>query len=114
MNSLIRPALYGAYHEIANLSRADEPATELVNIVGPICESGDFLALDRQIDDAQPGDLLAVQSTGAYGFVMASNYNSRTRPAEVLVDGNKFAVITNRESYDDLVRNEVPPTWRTP
>jgi diaminopimelate decarboxylase len=112
MTDLLRPSHYNAFHRI----EAVKPTGRMTvaDVVGPICESGDFLALDRQIDDAQPGDLLAVQSTGAYGFVMASNYNSRTRPAEVLVDGNKFAVITNRESYDDLVRNEVPPTWRTP
>ena len=88
--------------------------TTVADVVGPICESGDFLALDRQIDDAAPGDLLAVQSTGAYGFVMSSNYNSRPRPAEVLVEGDRFAVITRRESYDDLTRNEVPvPDWRS-
>ena len=86
----------------------------VADVVGPICESGDFLALDRQIDDAQPGDLLAVQSTGAYGFVMSSNYNSRPRAPEVLVDGDRFAVITKRESYDDLVRNEIKtPDWRS-
>ena len=87
--------------------------TTVADVVGPICESGDFLALDRQMDDAAPGDLLAVQSTGAYGFVMSSNYNSRPRAAEVLVDGDRFAVITQRESYDDLIRNEHQrPEWR--
>jgi diaminopimelate decarboxylase len=85
----------------------------VADVVGPICESGDFLALDRQIDDAQPGHLLAVRSTGAYGFVMASNYNSRPRAPEVLVDGDRFGVITQRETYEDLVRNERPePDWR--
>lgn len=112
MTDLLRPSHYNAFHRIEAVKPTGR--STVADVVGPICESGDFLALDRQIDDAQPGDLLAVQSTGAYGFVMASNYNSRTRPAEVLVDRNKFAVITNRESYDDLVRNEVPPTWRTP
>jgi len=110
MTDLLRPSHYNAFHRI----EAVEPTgrTTVADVVGPICESGDFLALDRQIDDAQPGDLLAVQSTGAYGFVMSSNYNSRPRPAEVLVDGDRFAVITARESYADLVRNESPPTWR--
>jgi len=111
MTDLLRPSHYNAFHRIEAVNPTGR--TTVADVVGPICESGDFLALDRQIDDAQPGDLLAVQSTGAYGFVMASNYNSRPRPAEVLVDGDKFAVITKRESYDDLVRNEIPPAWRS-
>jgi len=110
MTDLLRPSHYNAFHRIEAVRPTGR--TTVADVVGPICESGDFLALDRQIDDAQPGDLLAVQSTGAYGFVMASNYNSRPRPAEVLVDGNKFAVVTERESYDDLVRNEIAPAWR--
>jgi diaminopimelate decarboxylase len=110
MNDLLRPSHYNAFHRIEAVHPSDR--TTVADLVGPICESGDFLALDRQIDDAQPGDLLAVQSTGAYGFAMASNYNSRPRAAEVLVDGERFAVITRRESYEDLVRNEQPPDWR--
>ena len=112
MTDLLRPSHYNAFHRIEAVQPTGR--TTIADVVGPICESGDFLALDRQMDDAAPGDLLAVQSTGAYGFVMASNYNSRPRPAEVLVDGERFAVITRRESYDDLTRNEVPvPDWRT-
>jgi len=111
MTDLLRPSHYNAFHRIEAVIPRER--TTVADVVGPICESGDFLALDRQIDDAQPGDLLAVQSTGAYGFVMASNYNSRPRPAEVLVDGDKFAVVTRRESYEDLVRNEEPPVWRS-
>lgn len=111
MTDLLRPSHYNAFHRIEAVRPTGR--TTVADVVGPICESGDFLALDRQVDDAQPGDLLAVQSTGAYGFVMSSNYNSRPRPAEVLVDGGKFAVITRRESYDDLVRNEQPPDWRS-
>jgi diaminopimelate decarboxylase len=110
MTDLLRPSHYNAFHRIEAVNPRQH--TTVADVVGPICESGDFLALDRQIDDAQPGDLLAVQSTGAYGFVMASNYNSRPKPAEVLVDGDKFAVITRRESYEDLVRNESAPSWR--
>ena len=110
MTDLLRPSHYNAFHRIEAVNPTDR--TTVADVVGPICESGDFLALDRQMDDAQPGDLLAVQSTGAYGFVMSSNYNSRPKPAEVLVDGNRFAVITRRESYEDLVRNEQPPAWR--
>ena len=112
MTDLLRPSHYNAYHRIDAVKPSGK--TTVADVVGPICESGDFLALDRQIDDAQPGDLLAVQSTGAYGFVMSSNYNSRPRAAEVLVDGAKFAVITRRESYDDLIRNEEnSPVWRS-
>ena len=112
MTDLLRPSHYNAFHRIEAVKPSGR--TTVADVVGPICESGDFLALDRQIDDAQPGDLLAVQSTGAYGFVMSSNYNSRPRPAEVLVDDDRFAVITQRESYADLVRNEVAPSWRKP
>jgi len=113
MTDLLRPSHYNAFHRIEAVNPTGR--TTVADVVGPICESGDFLALDRQIDDAQPGDLLAVQSTGAYGFVMSSNYNSRPRPAEVLVDGDKFAVITRRESYDDLIRNEDKAVaWRKP
>jgi diaminopimelate decarboxylase len=112
MTDLLRPSHYNAFHRIDAVKPTGR--TTVADVVGPICESGDFLALDRQIDDAQPGDLLAVQSTGAYGFVMSSNYNSRPRAPEVLVDGDRFAVITQRESYDDLVRNEImKPDWRT-
>ena len=112
MTDLLRPSHYNAFHRIDAVNPTGR--TTVADVVGPICESGDFLALDRQIDDAQPGDLLAVQSTGAYGFVMSSNYNSRPRAPEVLVDGDKFAVVTRRESYDDLVRNEIEnPDWRS-
>jgi diaminopimelate decarboxylase len=111
MTDLLRPSHYNAFHRIEAVHPTGR--TTVADVVGPVCESGDFLALDRQIDDAQPGSLLAVRSTGAYGFVMASNYNSRPRPVEVLVDGERFGVITARESYDDLVRNErLDPEWR--
>ncbi|MEO7822153.1 MAG: diaminopimelate decarboxylase [Gemmatimonadaceae bacterium] len=111
MTDLLRPSHYNAFHRIEALNPTGR--TTVADVVGPVCESGDFLALDRQIDDAQPGNLLAVKSTGAYGFVMASNYNSRPRPVEVLVDGDRFGVITKRETYEDLVRNEnAEPEWR--
>lgn len=110
MTDLLRPSHYNAFHRIEAVNPTGR--TTVADVVGPVCESGDFLALDRQIDDAQPGNLLAVMSTGAYGFVMASNYNSRPRPVEVLVDGDRFGVITERETYDDLVRNEQTPDWR--
>jgi diaminopimelate decarboxylase len=112
MTDLLRPSHYNAFHRIEAVHPRGR--TTVADVVGPVCESGDFLALDRQIDDALSGDLLAVQSTGAYGFVMASNYNSRTRAPEVLVDGDRFGVITERERYEDLVRNEHDhPEWRS-
>ncbi len=104
MNDLVRPSHYDAYHAVT----AVEPrgGTVTADVVGPVCESGDFLALDRATDDVRPGDLVAVHTAGAYGFVMASNYNSRPRPAEVLVEGGRYAVVTERERYEDLVRQE--------
>ena len=112
MNDLIRPSHYNAYHRIEGV-RATESRTT-ADIVGPVCESGDFLGLHRDIHDAQPGDLIAVLSAGAYGFVMSSNYNSRPRLAEVIVRDGRFGVVTEREQYSDLVRKErLEPEWRT-
>ncbi|MEO8194380.1 MAG: diaminopimelate decarboxylase [Gemmatimonadales bacterium] len=111
MNDLIRPSHYNAYHRIEAVSSNGKRTT--ADIVGPVCESGDFLGLHRDVDDAQPGELIAVLSAGAYGFVMSSNYNSRTRVAEVLVDNGRFGVVTEREQYADLVRKErLEPEWR--
>jgi diaminopimelate decarboxylase len=104
MNDLLRPSHYDAYHRIDAVSPTG--TTIVADVVGPVCESGDFLALDRQTDDAPAGALLAVGTAGAYGFVMASNYNSRPRGAEVMVDGDRWAVVTERERYEDLVRQE--------
>jgi diaminopimelate decarboxylase len=88
-------------------------ATGRFDVVGPVCESGDFLALDREMHDVEPGALLCVQTAGAYGYSMASNYNSRPRAVEVLVDGERWATITERERYADLVRRETAtPQWR--
>jgi diaminopimelate decarboxylase len=112
MNDLIRPSLYGAYHDIRPLyERTNQTHRSLVDIVGPVCESGDFLAKDRMMPDVKPGELLAVMSAGAYGFVMASNYNSRPRVPEVLVKDGEVHVIRARESYDDLVRGERIPAF---
>lgn len=112
MNDLLRPSHYNAYHRIEAVR--PRGARVVADIVGPVCESGDFFALDRDVDDVQPGDLLVIHSAGAYGFSMASNYNSRPRAAEVLVDGERFGVITTRERYEDLVRHEqLTPDWRT-
>ncbi len=116
MTELLRPSHYSAYHRIEPVRThvgGRDGGSAVVDVVGPVCESGDFFALDRPMDDVQPGDLLVIYSAGAYGFAMASNYNARPRPAEVLVDGGRFAVVTTRESYEDLVRHEQPAlAWR--
>ncbi len=107
MNDLIRPAFYDSYHEI--LPVAAPPAgvtTEIADVVGPICESGDFFAKDRELARPEEGDLLALMSAGAYGFVMASNYNTRPRPVEVLVDGDRYTIVRRRETFEDLVAGE--------
>jgi diaminopimelate decarboxylase len=114
MNDLIRPALYHSYHEIvpveeAKTSRCKIENREKIDIVGPVCESGDFLALDREMPELHEGDLLAIMSAGAYGFVMASNYNSRPLPAEALVRGNQLALIRKRQTWEDLVAGEIDP-----
>ena len=113
MNDLIRPSLYGAYHEIKPVREHRDKLKKqvLADVVGPVCESGDFLAKDRMMPLADPGELLAVMSTGAYGFSMASNYNSRPRVAEVLVRDGTFHVIRAREEYADLVRGETIPAF---
>ncbi len=106
MSELIRPVLYEAYHEILPVRQAPERGTIVADVVGPVCESGDFLAQDRELPNAMPRDVLAVCTAGAYGFVQASNYNSRPRPAEVLVDGDQWRVVRKRETFADLVRGE--------
>ena len=139
MNDLIRPALYQSYHEIVPVIKPSTltPTLSLegrggreapgegesvslshsknksgkIDIVGPVCESGDFFALDREMPELREGDLLAIMSAGAYGFVMASNYNSRPLPAEALVRGDKFALIRKRQTWEDLVRGEVDAGW---
>ena len=111
MNDLLRPSHYNAYHRVESVQPVE--GREVVDVVGPVCESGDFLALDREMDVVRPGELVAVRSAGAYGYSMASNYNSRPRAAEVLVDGDRFAIISERESYADLIRQErLVPDWR--
>jgi diaminopimelate decarboxylase len=107
MNDLIRPALYDGFHEIVAVERKPQLKPMVADVVGPVCESGDFLALDREIPGSQSGDLLAVMSTGAYGLSMASNYNSRPLPAEVLVNGDGFHLIRRRQNYADLIEFEL-------
>jgi len=105
MNDLIRPSLYRAHHEIVPVRKTSLPPLT-ADVVGPVCETGDFLARDRQLSGAMPGDFLAVCTAGAYGFVLSSNYNSRPRAPEVLVEGSTYRVIRQRERYEDLVRGE--------
>jgi len=106
MNDLMRPSLYGAYHEIVPVSRKTREI-ETTDVVGPICETGDFFARDRELPVAEEGDLLAILDVGAYGAVLGSNYNTRGRAAEVLVDGAKAKVIRRRESFEDQLTTEV-------
>lgn len=110
MNDLIRPTLYGSYQEIVPVRRRSGSAS-VADVVGPVCETGDFLAKDRELPPFEPGDLLAVLGAGAYGFVMASNYNSRGRAPEVVVDDDRFFVVRQRETYEDLVAKEQIPPW---
>ena len=112
MNDLIRPALYQSYHEIVPITEpGNGKSVETIDVVGPVCESGDFFAQGRQMPELHEGDLLAIMSAGAYGFVMASNYNSRPLPAEALVRGDGVGLIRRRQTWADLVREEMDPEW---
>jgi diaminopimelate decarboxylase len=104
MNDLIRPSLYQAYHEIVPVE--PRPGSMVADIVGPVCETGDFFARDRELPNVEPGDLMAIHTAGAYSFVMSSNYNSRPRAAEVMVTGHTFRVVRQRERYEDLIKGE--------
>ena len=108
MTELIRPSHYGGEHAIEPVRQSRRAATEEVDIVGPVCEQGDFLARGRSLQLPSPGTLLCVRQAGAYAAAMASNYNSRPRAAEVLVHGGRARLVRRRERYSDLVRNERP------
>jgi diaminopimelate decarboxylase len=111
MNDLVRPSHYGAYHAITELVERGRVPLRM-DVVGPVCETGDFLALDRELPGLERGDMLAVLGAGAYGFVMSSTYNTRPRPAEVLVDGDKWAVVRPRIREDEIFEKEaVEPKW---
>jgi diaminopimelate decarboxylase len=110
MNDLIRPTLYDAWHGIEAVSNREAPI-RTYDIVGPVCETGDTFATERTLPAMQSGDLAVIKSAGAYGFCMASNYNTRPLPAEVLVDGDRFAVIRKRQSYEDILEKETIPDW---
>ncbi|MCK5595743.1 diaminopimelate decarboxylase, partial [bacterium] len=110
MNDLARPSLYDAYHNILPLVKSDEDkSSEIVDIVGPVCESGDFFAKNRRFPFVESNNILAILSAGAYGFSMSSNYNSRPRAAEVLAKNGRCYLIRKRETYRDLIRNEKIP-----
>jgi diaminopimelate decarboxylase len=110
MNDLIRPSLYGSFHGIQPVKTLGREKTKM-DIVGPICESGDFFARGREVETLEPGELLAIMSSGAYGFSMSSNYNSRPRVAEVMVNRGQYDIIRSRETYEDLVRGEEIPDY---
>ncbi len=109
MNDLIRPALYQGHHDIIPLREPQDAATESIDVVGPVCESGDFFAQNRELPKLQQGDRIALMSSGAYGFVMASNYNSRPFPAEILVDGQAANIVRKRQTFEDLIAGEQIP-----
>lgn len=109
MNDLLRPSHYSSYHAVWPARRESGRETLHVDVVGPVCESGDFLAMDRPLEKPQPGELLAIRTTGAYGFSMASTYNARPRPAEAMVHGERSWLVRRRETYDDLIRGELEP-----
>lgn len=113
MNSLIRPTLYGAHHEVYPLTKNEKAKKWIYDVVGPICESGDFLAKERHIQELNAGDLVAFMTAGAYGFVMSSNYNSHPRPVEVMVKGKEFAVVRKRETIESLLQGETIPSFVT-
>ena len=111
MNDLMRPALYGSFHGIQPVIFSPDRKKLKADVVGPICESGDFLAKDREMYSFEPGEFMAVMSAGAYGFSMSSNYNSRPRPPEVLVKGDQYFIIRQRETYEDLIKGENIPDF---
>jgi diaminopimelate decarboxylase len=109
MTELIRPSHYGGFHPVQPVELREDREVRRVDIVGPICETGDFLAQDRELPLPRAGELLAIGIAGAYGFTMASNYNARPRPPEAMVDSGRVHLVRRRESYEDLVRGEVIP-----
>ena len=110
MNDLLRPSHYAGFHAVEPVEAGDRERAR-VDVVGPICETGDFLALDREIDMVGPGELLAIRTTGAYGFSMSSTYNQRPRPAEVMVEGADARLVRRRETLEDLVAAELELEW---
>jgi diaminopimelate decarboxylase len=109
MNDLIRPSLYQVHHEIVPVKEPQTGHEFTADIVGPVCETGDFFARGRRLPVLQVGDLIAIRTAGAYGFVLSSNYNSRPRPCELLVEGDRVQVARRRETWEDLTRGELTP-----
>jgi diaminopimelate decarboxylase len=107
MNDLLRPSLYDAWHDIVPVTR-QRRATQIYDVVGPVCESSDIFARDRELPRCEPDDLLMIKTTGAYGASMASTYNSRPMPAEVLLDEGRYAVVQRRQTFDDMIAGEQP------
>ena len=113
MTELLRPSLYDAWHEIVPVSRRQRPP-ETYDVVGPVCETSDTFAIDRQLPPCEPGDLLMIKTTGAYGAAMASNYNSRPLAAEVLLDRGRYAIVRRRQTFDEMIAGEQPArNWDT-
>lgn len=111
MNDLMRPSLYDAYHNIRPVHEHDDAGKQTYDVVGPVCETGDTFIKGHEMNTVRSGDLVAIMSAGAYGFVMASNYNTRALPAEILVDGDKYAIIRNRQSIQDIIDEDIVPDW---
>ncbi|HQF42487.1 MAG TPA: diaminopimelate decarboxylase, partial [Ignavibacteriaceae bacterium] len=106
MNDLLRPSIYEAYHHIQPIQKSENSKNIIADVVGPVCESGDYFARDRELSESKSGEYLAIMSAGAYGMVMSSNYNGRRRPAEILVDSSKYDVIRSRETFEHLLWDE--------
>ena len=107
MNDLIRPALYQAWHTLLPVDQNEQRVNKIYDVVGPVCESGDFFAKQRSMKELYPGDLLAIMSAGAYAMTMASNYNSRQRPCELLIDGEDVQLIRRRDALEEIWQNEI-------
>jgi diaminopimelate decarboxylase len=113
MNDLLRPSLYDAWHDIVRVGANDVRPPATYDVVGPVCETGDTFAVGRVLPQCNAGDLVAILGAGAYGASMASNYNSRPQPAEVLVDGHRYAVVRRRQTFDEMIAGEQPAAdWR--
>jgi diaminopimelate decarboxylase len=112
MNDLIRPTLYGAWHDILTVAEPDAAALTPVDVVGPVCESGDIMALNRPLPPLKQGDLVAIMTAGAYGAVQAGTYNSRLLVPEVLVKGDRFSIVRPRQTYEDLIGRDRLASWQ--
>ncbi|RGP39557.1 Diaminopimelate decarboxylase [Altererythrobacter insulae] len=110
MNDLVRPSMYDAYHEIIAVNKSND-TLKTYDVVGPVCETGDTFAKARQVHESEAGDLIAILSSGAYGAVMSSGYNTRMLAPEVMVKGNEFAIVRKRPSYEEIIKQDITPNW---